>query len=312
MANVEIITRIITRNDTEQNWRNENPVLLKGEFGIEIDTNKIKIGDGTTPWNLLKVSNVRPEDLGEMGYGDMTKAVYDTNNNGVVDSAEKVVNKLTVGSKQYDGSAAVTITATDLNAVQTNTPITSGTHTVISYDSKGLVTSGRSLQEGDIPSLSAAKITGLGTAATKNVGTDIGNIAEVLPNGKISELLIPSIAITDTDVINSEAEMLALDAEIGDIAIRLDVEKTFILQKTPASILENWVMMPSPVGGVSSVNGHTGVVTLFTSDIDEGSNKYYTEERVNANFATHASTELTDSNDLVRVTDSLILNGGNA
>ena len=27
-----------------------NPILLKGEIGIEIDTNKIKIGDGVKTW----------------------------------------------------------------------------------------------------------------------------------------------------------------------------------------------------------------------------------------------------------------------
>lgn len=30
-----------------------NPVLADGEIGIETDTDKIKIGDGTTAWNSL-------------------------------------------------------------------------------------------------------------------------------------------------------------------------------------------------------------------------------------------------------------------
>lgn len=34
------------------------------------------------------------------------------------------------------------------------------------------------------------------------------------------------------------------------------------------------------VGGVSSVNGHTGTVILTTTDIDEGTNKYFTDVRV--------------------------------
>jgi hypothetical protein len=45
--------QIKLRNDTLANWASENPVLLSGEIGIETDTNKIKIGDGTTAWNSL-------------------------------------------------------------------------------------------------------------------------------------------------------------------------------------------------------------------------------------------------------------------
>lgn len=43
-------TRIIMRNDTAENWTTKNPTLSKGEFGVENDTNKFKIGDGTTAW----------------------------------------------------------------------------------------------------------------------------------------------------------------------------------------------------------------------------------------------------------------------
>lgn len=45
--NVERVleSKIQLRNDTAANWAAVNPVLLKGEIGIEIDTRKIKIGD---------------------------------------------------------------------------------------------------------------------------------------------------------------------------------------------------------------------------------------------------------------------------
>lgn len=53
MATKTLNTRIIMRNDTAAKWTEQNPVLLKGEFGVENDTNKFKIGDGTTAWNDL-------------------------------------------------------------------------------------------------------------------------------------------------------------------------------------------------------------------------------------------------------------------
>ena len=48
-------TRILLRNDTAANWEaNKTTVLKKGEIGIEIDTNKMKIGDGVTAYGKLK------------------------------------------------------------------------------------------------------------------------------------------------------------------------------------------------------------------------------------------------------------------
>lgn len=45
--------RIQFRRDTSTNWINNNPILLQGEFGYELDTGYAKIGDGSTPWSSL-------------------------------------------------------------------------------------------------------------------------------------------------------------------------------------------------------------------------------------------------------------------
>ena len=44
---------IKTRSDTAANWTSANPVLLVGEIGLETDTKKYKVGDGTTAWGSL-------------------------------------------------------------------------------------------------------------------------------------------------------------------------------------------------------------------------------------------------------------------
>lgn len=46
--------KIVLRNDTAANWKMANPILLEGEFAVEIDTKKFKLGDGVTQWNNLK------------------------------------------------------------------------------------------------------------------------------------------------------------------------------------------------------------------------------------------------------------------
>lgn len=53
MVTKTLKTKIIMRNDTAENWRIKNPILDKGEIGVESDTNKFKIGDNATAWNDL-------------------------------------------------------------------------------------------------------------------------------------------------------------------------------------------------------------------------------------------------------------------
>lgn len=55
--------QIQLRNDTETNWFNVNPTLARGEIGIEIDTNKMKIGDGSTAWNSLPYMGIDANEL---------------------------------------------------------------------------------------------------------------------------------------------------------------------------------------------------------------------------------------------------------
>jgi hypothetical protein len=45
--------RIQIRRGTVSEWSNANPILAAGEIGFETNTNKIKVGDGTTHWNSL-------------------------------------------------------------------------------------------------------------------------------------------------------------------------------------------------------------------------------------------------------------------
>jgi hypothetical protein len=44
---------IQNRRDTAATWTSVNPILASGEIGVETDTNKFKIGDGTSTWSAL-------------------------------------------------------------------------------------------------------------------------------------------------------------------------------------------------------------------------------------------------------------------
>jgi hypothetical protein len=63
--------KILFRRDTSANWANSNPVLSAGEIGLETNTNKIKLGNGSTAWNSLTyfygtLDNSNINDIGDV------------------------------------------------------------------------------------------------------------------------------------------------------------------------------------------------------------------------------------------------------
>lgn len=80
--------------------------------------------------------------------------------------------------------------------------------------------------------------------------------------GNVLTIAVSNLAITDTNVVASQAAMLALTAQRGDVAVRTDVSATFILQGNDPSTLADWVQLPTPTDAVLSVNGQTGVVVI--------------------------------------------------
>ena len=120
--------------------------------------------------------------------------------------------------------------------------------------------------------LNAQKITGLANptsdqdAVTLKYLTDqkaaVNGIASLDGSGKIPTAQLPATAIADVFPVSSEAAMLALTADTGDIAIRSDLNKSYILRATPATTLSNWNELLTPTDTVLSVDGNTGVVNL--------------------------------------------------
>ena len=127
----------------------------------------------------------------------------------------------------------------------------------------------------------------LGTAAVLNTGTSAGQIPVLATGGKLPSSVFPALAITDTFVVASEAAMLALSAaETGDVAVRSDLNKSFILRGTNPAVLADWQELLTPTDAVLSVNGQTGIVVLTTQHIAEhSSNLYHTPARVNTLIA---------------------------
>ena len=120
--------------------------------------------------------------------------------------------------------------------------------------------------------MNAQKITGLADptnaqdAVTLNyITTQKGvanGLAELDGSGLVPTHHLPALAITTTQVVSTQSAMLALTAQIGDVAVRTDVNKSFILTAAPATTLGNWQELLTPTDSVLSVDGSTGAISL--------------------------------------------------
>lgn len=88
MADKTLNIRIQLRNDTAENWTTKNPILLKGEMGVEIDTGKTKIGNGTDDWKTLKYSGVDEDTI-----------------KGIIDNNRSAFTEVTPNEREADAQA---------------------------------------------------------------------------------------------------------------------------------------------------------------------------------------------------------------
>ena len=228
--------RIQLRRDGAQQWANVNPILAQGELGIELDTSRLKIGDGVTPWNSLKYE--RPLETESNTADTLVKRDADGNFEAGAITASLIGNAATAtrlanarsftltgdmsGSAQFDGSANINITA-ELN-YQPGLPhydsenlSATGVYTQLTIDSRGRVVTGSNpttlagygITDAQIvdPELTAlAGLTtigiiarsGAGTLVTRNITGQPGQL--VVSNGN-AQAANPLIGLADTPVV---------------------------------------------------------------------------------------------------------------
>jgi hypothetical protein len=107
----------------------------------------------------------------------------------------------------------------------------------------------------------AAAKASLGLAAVASSGS-----ASDITTGTLPSSVIPPLAISQPFVVASQAAMLALTAQRGDVAIRTDTGRSYILSTDSPTTLADWLQLTA-AGDVTSVAGRTGAVTLTKTDV---------------------------------------------
>lgn len=199
----------------------QSTALKDGEFAYAKDTNKLYIGtNGTTGGNVV----INPDG-----------GVAETATKLAVARAFSISGDGTAPAVNFDGSAAVELVLT-----LANSGVSAGTYTKVLVDNKGRVIQGYTLEVNDLPEIPVSKITGLGTAATVNVGTAEGEIPVLGANGQLPGSMLPDMSADYIPVDNiGQPDGIASLDETGKVpASQLpsyvdDVVEAYVVGETP-------------------------------------------------------------------------------
>jgi len=97
-----VAVKIKLRGDTAANWTSVNPVLVAREVGLELDTKKYKVGDGSSAWDQLDY------------WGEMT----DHNHDDQYYTENEIITLL--GGKANTSHNHTTINVSDFDAITQN------------------------------------------------------------------------------------------------------------------------------------------------------------------------------------------------
>ena len=226
--------RIQLRRGGAQEWANENPTLAQGELGIELDTNRFKIGDGVRGWNTLpyerpieSVANTANTLVSRDADGNFSAGAITATLIGNAATASRLANPRQIqmsgdlsGSGTFDGSQNLSLAA----ALQTlislphydGTTTSTGTYTKVTVDAKGRITTASQPSsyvdlgltdvqplDSDLTAISNLTTTGIvtrsspGNMLTRSVQGSSGRISVVNGNAVAGN---PTIDLIDTSI----------------------------------------------------------------------------------------------------------------
>lgn len=301
---------------TAAQWAATSVVLLKGEIGLETDTNLFKFGDGTSAYPALPYANDYPKALADFVQDASHRLVTDAQ----IASWNAKQNALTFDSTPTQGSA---------------NPVTSGGV----YASESVL---KATQDGIISDLNELKST------VSQIPKFSIQVVESLPTTNISTTTLYLLKTSTTETGNLYTEYIYVDGKWESLGTQtLDLSdyatKTYADNAASAAQANAKTYTDGQINGLATIaksgkladgtqdathrlvtdtekstwNGKQNALT-FDNTPTSGSTNPVTSGGVFSALAGKAnsadiikvSTGLTDSADLMRYSDTLIIDGG--
>lgn len=195
MAKTLTIKNLQLRNDLAANWTSTNPVLAKGEMGIETDTKKFKFGDGVSTWSTLGYASTDEIEVD----GEFNAESENPIQNKVVNEAVHYTNDTPTITAL--GGIAVGTTFDNMSVTDVLTkllyPYTKPTTSISVTPNGGTYEKGTSVSVTALKVTATKKSSAIASVVAKQGSTVITTLTENVANGGTFNML-PSEGITLT------------------------------------------------------------------------------------------------------------------
>ena len=256
-----VADQIQIRRDTASNWSSNNPTLAAGEQGWESDTNKMKVGDGTTAWNSLSYFHSQGYQSSDAQLTDIA-GLTPTDGNFIVGDGSNFVTESGVTVR---ASLGLTI-GTDVQAYDAQLADIAGLNPT---DGNFIVGDGSNfVLESGATARTSLGLGTIATAATSDYAATANNL---------SDLANASTARTNLGVAIG-TDVQAYDAQLADIAGLNPTDGYIIVGDGSNFVTENGATARTSLGLAigTDVLAHdanlSSFVSTFTLPTSDGSN----------------------------------------
>ncbi len=233
MANSTLKTRIVINNKPAADWgKDTETIWLKGEFLVESDTRKIKIGDGVNKYSALKYANMTPEEVDALvkqsSHSHGNKAILDATTASFTTALKSKLDGIAAGAEanvQSDWNILDSSSDAFIKNKPTSMPA-SDVHEWAKAETKPTYTA---TEVGADPKGSSTKaLTDAKSYADKKVADLVNGAPETMDTLKeVSDALDANKDVVDAlnAAIGNKANQSDLTAHTGNVDIHVTKEK---------------------------------------------------------------------------------------
>jgi hypothetical protein len=248
-------TKILFRRDTSANWTTVNPILLAGEIGIETDTYKFKIGNGSRwnqqPFYAFKVG--APNGVAQLGATGKIPLDQVPDYQSVNTEVTQKVNEKFAAQTTSNLAEGQNLYFTEARAIAANA-------TAISHA---------------VSDEATARNQAIATAKNEAIATAASNTTSAIATARTG---IISQAYGDATDIASALIQQESAARVSEIAAAIEQEESDRNSAINTAISNE------------IINRNTAINSTTTTQIAEGDNLYFTEARAKSAVASDIAT----------------------
>lgn len=272
--------KIQLRRDTASNWTSINPVLKSGELGIETDTLKFKIGNGTAAWNSLISYAMRPGE---------PNGVATLNSSGKIPVGQ-LPNSVSITQEVQNAVGLLSLTTSNIaegtNQYFTNQRAINATSTLIT----NAISTSESYTDGKINLEISNRDTAILSAKTEAINT-----AETYALGLMNNAISVANTATTNQINTLSATLPGLvnTAIASPIASEVSARNSAISTAINNEITSRNTAITNAIAQIPTTN----FSSKTTNDLTEGStNKYFTDARAKAAVASDITAAINGAN----------------